>query len=83
MIGQEIVEKILVPNSVHSRPEQEHSEKNCKKIQKLKKTSFWLYFLPNWDWIGQEREKKFWSQIPFLLNPGKKIPKKAATKFKK
>ena len=29
--------KILVPNSVHTRPEQENSERNCKKIQKTKK----------------------------------------------
>ena len=29
--------KILVPNSVHTRPGQENSEKNCNKIQKLKK----------------------------------------------
>ena len=29
--------KILVPNSVHIRPGQENSEKNSKKIQKIKK----------------------------------------------
>ena len=27
--------KILVPNSVHTRPGQENSEKNSKKIQKI------------------------------------------------
>ena len=27
--------KILVPNSVHTRPGQENSEKNSKKIKKL------------------------------------------------
>ena len=27
--------KILVPNSVQTRPEKENSEKNCKKIQKI------------------------------------------------
>ena len=30
-------EKILVPNSAHSRPGQENSEKNSKEIQKIKK----------------------------------------------
>ena len=34
MIGREIGEKILVPNSVHSRPGKENSEKNSKKIIK-------------------------------------------------
>ena len=29
--------KNLVPNSVHTRPGQENSERNCKKIQQTKK----------------------------------------------
>ena len=29
--------KILLPNSVHTRPRQENSEKNSKKIEKIKK----------------------------------------------
>jgi len=33
-IGRESEKKILVPNSVHTRPGQENSEKNSKKIQK-------------------------------------------------
>ena len=33
-IGREREEKILVPNSVHTRPGQENSEKNSKKIKK-------------------------------------------------
>ena len=35
--GREREKKILVPNSVHTRPGQENSEKNGKKIQKIKK----------------------------------------------
>ena len=31
--------KILVPNSVHTRLEQENSEENSKKIQKIKKVN--------------------------------------------
>ena len=29
--------KILLPNSVHTRPRQENDEKNSKKIEKIKK----------------------------------------------
>ena len=32
--------------------------KKITKKFKNKKTSFWLYFWSNWDWIDQEREKK-------------------------
>ena len=35
-MGREIGEKILVPNSVHTRPGKENSEKNNKKLKKLK-----------------------------------------------
>ena len=34
--GREREKKILVSNSVHTRPGQENSEKNRKKIKKLK-----------------------------------------------
>ena len=33
-IGQEREKKILVPNSVYTRPRQENSETNCKKFRK-------------------------------------------------
>ena len=33
-------------------------KKNGKKIEKIKKISFRHYFLPKWDEIGREREKK-------------------------
>ena len=33
-IGQKGERKILVPNSVHTRPGQENSEKNSEKIEK-------------------------------------------------
>ena len=36
-IGRERVENILVTNFVRTRPMQENSEKNSKKIQKIKK----------------------------------------------
>ena len=37
---------------------QENSEKNSKKFEKIKKTSFRHYFWPNRDVIDREREKK-------------------------
>ena len=36
--------KILLPNSVETRLGQENSEKNAKKLKKVKKTSFRHYF---------------------------------------
>ena len=39
MIAQERVKKVLVPNSVHTRPEQENYKQNSKKIQKIKKVN--------------------------------------------
>jgi len=32
---------------------------------------------------AEEERKKFYSPIPFVHDPGKKIPKKIAKKFKK
>ena len=57
-IGREKEKKILVLNSIHTQPGQENSEKNSKKIEKIKKTSFRHYFLPKRNEIGREREKK-------------------------
>ena len=34
-IGREREKKILLPNSIHTRPRQENSEKNSKKIEKI------------------------------------------------
>ena len=39
--------KKLVPNSVHTRPGQENSEKNSKKIQKMKKPLSDIIFSEN------------------------------------
>ena len=50
--------KNSLPNSVQTRPGQANSEKNSKKIEKIKKTSFRHYFQPKRYEIGREREKK-------------------------
>ena len=39
--------KNLVPNSVHTRPGQENSEKNSKKIQKIEKSLPGIIFSQN------------------------------------
>ena len=50
--------KILDPNSIHTQPRQENSEK--KKNQKIKKkTLSGIIFSKNGNEIGGEREKKF------------------------
>ena len=46
-VGQESEKKILVPNSVHSRPGKENSEKNSKKTQKIKKPLSSIIFSKN------------------------------------
>ena len=39
--------KILLPNSVHIRPELENSKKNSKKIQKIKKVNSGIISIQN------------------------------------
>jgi len=46
-IGQKRENKILVPNSVLTRPGQENSEKNSKKIQKIIKPLPGIIFSQN------------------------------------
>ena len=78
-IGREREKKILGPNSAHTGPRQENSEKNSKKIKKPLSS-----IIPNQNGIRKDEKerKKFWSRIPFILDLVKKIPKKIAKKFK-
>ena len=76
--------RILLPNSVHTRPGQENFEKNSKKIEKIKKPLSGLIFSQTrMRQAEKERKKKFQFRIPFILDDDKKIPKKIAKKFKK
>ena len=72
--------KNLVPNSVQTRPTHGNSEKNRKKIQKLLSD---IIFSQNWRRWAEKARKKFQPRIPFIHDPGKKIPKKIAKKLKK
>jgi len=75
--------KILVPNSVHTQPRQENSEKNIKKIQKIIKPLPNIIFSKNGTRQDEKVSTKFYSRIPFIHDHGKKISKKIVKKFKK
>ena len=51
-IGHERDKRMLNPNSAHTRPGGENSEKKFKKNQKIKKTTFRRYFQSKRDEIG-------------------------------
>ena len=74
--------KNLVPNSAHTRPGQENSEKNSKKIQKIKKPLSGIVFSQNEIRQAEKERKKYYSQIPLILDPGKKTPKKLQKNYK-
>ena len=62
---------------------QENSEKNSKKIRKIIKPLPDIIFSENGMRKAEKVKTKFYSRIPFILDPGKKIPKKIVKKFKK
>ena len=82
-IGRKSEKKILLQNSVHSRPGKKNSEKKNKKIQKIIKPLAGIFFRKNRTRLAEKVETKFYSKIPFILDPSKKIPKKIVRKFKK
>ena len=77
------MKKILVPNSVHTRPGQENFKKNRKKKSKKLKNHFPELFL---DKTGvacsKRREKRILPLFRFILGLGMKIPRKIAKKLK-
>ena len=75
--------KILVPNSVPTRPEQANSKKNSKKFRKIKKTPFRHYFYPKRDEIGSKSEKKILVPNSVPTRPRLENSKKKVKKFKK
>ena len=68
--------KILVPNSVHTRHGQENSDKNSKKIQKIKKPNSDIISIQNGLRDAEKERTKFQSRIPFLPEPGFHFQKK-------
>ena len=75
--------KNLLPNSVQTRLGQETSEKNSKKIEKIKKPLSDIIFSQNGMRQAEKEGKKFYLRMSFILDPAKKIPKKIVKKLKK
>jgi len=78
-----VKKKILLQNSVRTRPGLKNSEKNIKKIQKIIKPLPGIIFRQNGTRLAEKVKTKFYSRIPLILDPGKKISKKIVRKFKK
>ena len=75
--------KNLLPNFVQTRLGKDNSEKNSKKIEKIKKPHSDIISSQNGMRQAEKEREKFYSRIPFILDPGQKISKKRAKKFKK
>ena len=58
-IGREREKNILGPNNADTRPRQENSKKNSKKIQKIKKLLSRIIFSQNGMRLGEKGRKKF------------------------
>ena len=81
-IGREREKKILLTNSVHTRPGQENSKKNAKKLKKLKNpflTLFWAKM--GWDRQGN-REKNYTPEFRSFSTRARKFQKKYKKKLK-
>ena len=82
--GRESEKKILVPNPVHTRPRQENSKKNSKKIQKISKILFPTLFLAKMGWDRPRKgEKNFCPEFRSCLTPERKFRKKISKKIQK
>ena len=82
-IGWKSEHKILLQNPVNTRPGQKNYEKNIKKIQKIRKPLPGIIYSENRTRLAEKVKSKFYSRIPFILEPGKQITKKILKKFKK
>ena len=74
--GREREKKILVPNSVHTRPGEENSEKNSKKIQKIKKINSSIISIQNGFGEAKKEKKKFISEFRSYSTCARKFRKK-------
>ena len=68
--------KNFAPIFVHTRPGEDNSEKNSKKIQKIKKPHSGSISSQNGMRYAEKERKKFYSRILFRPNPSFKIPNK-------
>ena len=75
-MGREKEKKILVPNSVHTQPRQENSEKNTKKIQTIKKPHFGIVSSQNRLRQAQKEKKKILGPNSVHTRPGQENSEK-------
>ena len=83
-IGQERDKRMFNPNSAHTRPGGENSEKKIQnKFKKLKKQLSGVIFSENGMRQDEIEIKEFQTRIPLILGPGEKITKKNSKKIQK
>ena len=75
--------KFLIPNSVHTGPGQENSEKIFEKNSKNYKTSSLHSFFPKLDETRQKREKKIIVSNSVHARPGQENSEKYIKKIQK
>ena len=77
------MKKNFVPNSVHTRPGQENSEINSKKIQKIKKPLSGIIFSETGRDRLRKREKKILVPNSVHTQPGQENSEKNSKKIQK
>ena len=83
-IGRERDKIIFDPNSAHTQPGgANYKKKNSKKIQKIREQLFGIIFSQIGSRQAEKERKQFQTPIPFILDPGEKIPKKNSKKIQK
>ena len=75
-IGRETEKKILVLNSIRTKPEQENFKKKAKKIKKLKNLFPALFFAKTGRDRPRKREKNFSPEFHSYSTRGRKFRKK-------
>ena len=75
------ISKKFVPNSVHTRPGEENSKKNSKKIQKIKKPLSGIIYCQDGDDISREREKEILVPNSVHTRTGQENSEKNCKKF--
>ena len=70
-------------HSVHTRPEQENSQKNIKKSRKIIKPLADNFFSQNGMRYDEKERKNFSPEFRSYLNEARKFRKKIVKKFKK
>ena len=82
-IGRKSENKILLQNSVHTRPGQKKSEKNSKKILKVIKPLPGIFSRQKLDEIGWKSKNKILLQNPVNTRPRKEKYEKNSKKIQK